>query len=445
MTNVCPRCFDDAGLKKRIEEIRPHFPNEKCSFHSRYKGIPNAEVATIVDGVFRQHYGFGDYMLVPRLDSDRVDHVQQGSDLTDIIYDLTEAVDDDITEAMVRQLIEGDDYWPPDGEEPFYMEDQNYVRFEATYVRHSELWNNFCNSIVHSQRFFNSDAKELIAEIFDGIQFQRDKQKQSPVYQIKPGDQNAVFFRARIADDRFKQKKIAKDPATELGPPPERMRRAGRMNPAGIACFYGAYEFDTCVAELRPAVGSTVVGAQFELTRPIHVLDTTRFKTPIKPISLFSKHHMQRVEQWTFMRRFQREIAKPISPNDEHLDYIPTQAVAEYLLNHHNFKRSGKNAQIEAIIFQSAQFRGGRNIVLLGDAAQIRMPKVTDLKEKKSSSSFKDILLEPFESFLSSQNQPSNPGVILIEKSLRTHRVISSKFESEVMLPIRHDEDLDFQ
>ena len=441
MTNVCPQCFGDRGLKKRIEDIRPNFPNGRCNFHPRYKGIPIKEVAAIVDEVFRQHYGFGDYYSVPRQDSDRTDHAQAGSELHEIIYDLTEATDDDIAEALVQQLIADDDYWPPDGGEPFYEVDQNYERYEMFHNHHSDLWDNFCKSIVHEQRFFNVDAKAAIAEIFDGIQFQRDKQTQSPVYKIEPGEPNAVFYRARVANDTSSQEKISNAPEKELGPPPERLRRAGRMNPAGISCFYGAYEFDTCIAELRPAVGSIVVGAQFELTRPIYVLDTTRFEAPMKPMSLFSKHYMQRVEQWTFMQRFRQEIAKPISPNDEHLDYIPTQAVAEYFAFHHNFKRSGKDARIEAIIFQSAQFQGGRNIVLLGDAAQVRMPNIKNKKAQKSASSVS--MFQPFKSMFEHQRQPTNPGVRYRDGSITKHEVRSARYESEEVVDIRYD-DLDF-
>lgn len=442
MTNVCPKCFGDAGLKKRIEEIRPNFPNERCSFHPRLKGIPISDVAAIVDEVFRQHYGFGGYYSVSQQETDRVDHAQEGSGLQEMIYDLTEATDDDIAEALVQQLIDDDDYWPPDGGEPFYEEDQNYARYEPIHVHHSELWESFCKSIVHEQRFFNGDAKEILAEIFDGIQFQRDKLTQSPVYQISPGDDESFLYRARIVDDKNTQDKISKNPSSELGPPPERLRRAGRMNSAGISCFYGAYEFDTCVAELKPNVGNTVVGAQFELTRPIYVLDTTRFEAPIKPMSLFSKNYMQRVEQWTFMRQFRREIAKPISPNDEHLDYIPTQAVAEYFAYHHGFKRSGNNARIEGIIFQSAQFREGRNIVLLGEAAHVHAPTATNMKEQKSTSNG-SIFSDTFKSFLDQQRQPLNPGIRYRDGSLKTHSVKSARFESEEV--ISHDyDDMDF-
>jgi hypothetical protein len=50
---------------------------------------------------------------------------------------------------------------------------------------------------------------------------------------------------------------------------------AGRMNPSGIALFYGALELETCLAEVRPPVGSQVVCGAFLLRRTVLLLDLT--------------------------------------------------------------------------------------------------------------------------------------------------------------------------
>lgn len=435
MTQVCPHCFNEPGLKKRIIEIRPDFPNEKCSFHPQYKGIPISAVAEIVDVVFRHQYGWGEY------NSHRGE--QAGEPLDFLVEEITIANDYDIAKAVADQLIEDDDYWPHDGGEAFYADDQNYVPCQYSYWRHSTLWENFCRSIIHSQRFFNANAKDFITEIFDGIQFQRDHQKRSPIYEITPGGLDASFFRARTAESEAKLKEIIEDAGSHLGPPPERYRRAGRMNPSGIGCLYAAYDLPTCIAELRPAVGSTVVGARFELIRPIYVLDTTLFEAPMTPISLFSKNYMTRVEQWSFMRHFCREIAKPISRTDEHLDYIPTQAVAEYFLHHHNFKRSGKPAKIEAIIFQSAQVPEGRNIVLLGDAAQVQQaPKKKE--EKQGKSTIAEYFPESFENFLEDLSLKTNAALRVTDGSIEVRRVTGAHYDTEQRHPVDFHGEPDF-
>lgn len=433
MTLVCPQCFGEPGLKKRIVEIRPQFPNKKCDFHPEYKGVPIKAVAEIVDSVFRAHYGFGDYGY----------DEQFGDSLETQIADLVEA-EFEVVEALVDQLIEDDDYWPPDGGEPFYDQTQNYDKYEHHDFRHSELWERFCDDVVHRQRFFNTDARDLIAEIFDGVQFQRDHQQRSPVYQIQPHTPEGRFFRARVADLQSKQKQIADNPAKELGPPPKRMRRAGRMNPAGVGCFYGAYDIQTCIAELRPRVGSTVIGAQFGLIRPIYVLDTTRFEEPIKSASLFTKNYLDRQAQWTFMQSFRLEIAKPISPDDEHLDYIPTQAVAEYLLHHHEFKRNGKSVKIEAIIFRSAQRPNGKNIALLGEAASVVSPVIPDMKAKKGSS-LSDDAFGTFGPYLARFGEERNPALQLDADSVEIRQVTGAQFDSKpIERHLAFDDEADF-
>jgi hypothetical protein len=361
MTLLCPQCFGNDGLRRRIVDIRPQFPNEKCQFHPKLKGVPVEAIADIINAVFRANYGFAQQSY----DGDG------GESLNEIIYELTEAEDDDMVQAIVDQLIEDDDYWPPDGDEPFYDEDAKYERGDFAFSTHSRLWDRFRASILHEQRFFNISAKDMLKEIFDGVHLQRNTSRLGPVYVIEPGGDLSSFYRARIADEQSAREEIVRDIAGKLGPPPARGRRAGRMNPAGISTFYGAFNLETCIAELRPSVGSYVMGAKFSITEPLCVLDTTRFQAPPKELNIFAPDHIRRAAQWRFMCRFMDEIGQPISPTDEHLDYIPTQAVAEYLLHHHAFSFAGRSGKIEAIIYRSAQNPTGKNIAVLGEAALV--------------------------------------------------------------------------
>ena len=146
----------------------------------------------------------------------------------------------------------------------------------------------------------------------------------------------------------------------------------GRMHPAGIRAFYGAFDMQTCIAELRPAVGETVIGARFTPARPLLVLDTTRFDRRPKEQNMFSKSYLKQLRLWTFMRRFMDEIAQPHLPGSEHLEYVPTQAVAEYLVYRHTFNYKGETDRtIDAIVFRSAQRPNGKNIAMFGDAAVV--------------------------------------------------------------------------
>lgn len=418
MTRVCPECFDNTGLRRRLVAIRPEYPDEKCDFHPRLKGIPVEAVAEIVDVVFRNNYGFGRYHSM--LDD------FFGESLETTLYELVGADEDGVVLALMNALIESDSVWGPDGDEPFYREDASYERSEGAFHSHGFLWAEFRRSIVHEQRFFNDAAKSLLNEIFDGIHRQHDTGRRYPVVLIEPGSAQARLFRARIADDGATRKEIVGDPGRHLGPPPTRKRRPGRMNPSGICAFYAGYDLSTCISELRPRVGSIVASAEFEIIRPIVALDMTRFAREPKEPNLFAKDHVKRMAQWRFMQTFMHEIAEPISPDDEHLDYVPTQAVAEYLLRHHRFRLNGQERQIEAIIFQSAQHPAGKNIVILGDACT-----VAATREKVSSAP--SGLGDAFDALLSESSAwgPVAPAPRLRFRvdSLKHHQIKEAEFK----------------
>jgi len=358
MSLLCPECFDNNTLKRRLEEIRPNVGRGKCDFHPTRKGIPVSSICEIVDEVFRNNYA-------------RSDDTGRGiaATLADTICELTDAGSEEIAEAIADCLAEEDDPNVADGEDMFYAEEFTYEQVTVQDHLHGALWRDFRKSIVHGRRFFNDDARTLLAGIFRNIHLQRDLKRNPPVYMLEP-EQAGPVFRARIVSDDDAQK-ISEAPVAGLGPAPLLKGKAGRMNVSGIPAFYGSFDLATCAAELRPAVGSKIASAEFKLARPLCVLDMTRFRKRPKQLDLFARDHVRRLTQWRFMQRFRREIAKPILKTDEHIDYVPTQVVAEYLNAVHEVRMGDDRRHIDAIIFNSAQRPEGRNIVVLGDAATV--------------------------------------------------------------------------
>jgi len=424
---VCPACFGASGLKRRIEKIRPKYPDENCSLHETRKGVPVDAVAKIVDRVFRDNYGLGQYN--PYLDDG------EGEDLLTTLYTLTEADDDKVVQALMKALEEGDNYWPGDGENAFYSNELNYVPSDHALGTHSRLWDSFCEQIVYGQRFFNAEARAAVEEIFSKIHLLRDGEGCPPIHTLQPGKPNAMFFRARIANDDKTRTEICDDTAAYLGPPPQRLRRAGRMNASGVSAFYGAFEEGTAIAELRPAVGSVVAVARFALLKPVNVLDMTRFASPGKNGDVFSEDHIRRLGQYRFMQRFMEEIRKPVFASDEHLDYIPTQAVAEYLVHGHQYFSGGKRLPIDGIIYSSAQSPDGRNIALLGEAAHVNQ------KPGKDSQSPSRRL----------GRRESSARLAVVADSLSFHCITEAKFgsapfsyRSPMVRPARDEDDYPF-
>ncbi|CAN5406880.1 hypothetical protein BH10PSE1_BH10PSE1_25830 [soil metagenome] len=430
MTHVCPECFQNVGLRRRLIEVRPKYPDNRCDFHPRLKGIPIQAVSEIIDSVFRNNYDFGRYH--PLLDE------FMGEGLESILHDLTGADNEQVVRSLIDELVEGDKSWLPEGEDKFYQEDASYERSDGAFRSHGYMWAEFRRSIIHEQRFFNDAAKDLLHEIFDGIHRQRDTGKRQAIVVIEPGSADALIIRARIADESNVRKEIAEDVGVHMGSPPLRKRRPGRMNPSGICAFYGAYDLLTCISELRPTVGGVVVSAEFEITRSLVALDMTRFSGTPKEPNLFAKGHVKHMAQWHFMQNFMNEIAQPILPNDEHLDYIPTQAVAEYLLNHHKFYMGKNQRNVEAIIFESAQHPAGRNIVILGDACDLERPPINKNERLSGLGELFDTLSEGNEK----GSARKAPGLRYRPDTLKFHLIREAEFRPAPFYDVEIEGDI---
>jgi hypothetical protein len=423
MPTLCPYCFGDLSFRRRLKELRPKFPRElKCDFHPARSGLPTDAIAPLVDAVISNNYTTGDYgKTFSSLDDDKGNWEQNGASLVEIVAELTGADDDDIARTVVNQLIDDDPYDSRDGDEPFYQDDQNYVQFRNDFNSRSEAWAQFKVEIVYNRRFFSNLARERLTQIFADIYWQNNNVGKPVVYALKP-DEGMRIFRARQIDSPALRTEALEDPANKLGSPPKQFRSPGRMNAAGVPAFYGAFEIDTCVAEIRPSVGSTIVGAAFRLVRPLIVLDTTRFARPIQARSIFSPVYTDRLEQWSFMQSFMHEISRPVLPNDTQLDYIPTQAVAEYLNSVLKVKVAKVECGIDAIIFASAQAPGGLNIVFFGDAAIVENSEPsneqTSAEPDKASTDF----WTPW------NLETPNAGLALVPKSVFVHEVRGVQF-----------------
>jgi RES domain len=134
------------------------------------------------------------------------------------------------------------------------------------------------------------------------------------------------------------------------------------MNAAGISVFYGALDLDTCVAEIRAPVGGSVVAGRFEVIRPMRLLDMDALaQVYIKGSHFDPQFGVQRARA-AFLSRLVQMISRPVMPNDETFEYLPTQVIAEYLA-------TKVTPPFDGILFRSSQTGGGgRNIVLFNHA-----------------------------------------------------------------------------
>lgn len=362
---ICHECIGDAVLK---DEVRADGRKRTCHFCGKpRKAWPLDELAERVQSVIEEH--FRTTPSDPRdegfaYDKD-MEWERRGDPIADVIANIAglapepaEAIRERLSEQTSYDAFDGG-YENPFGSETYYEEG----RPDTSDFR--ESWAFFRQEIRTRSRFFGRHAQRALDEIFGDLASLKTWQGNRAVKELVPADEARVLYRARIAYSQAELREILCDPVGRLGPPPSRFARAGRMNAAGISVFYGALEPATCIAEVRPPVGSHVVLGCFKIIRPVRVLDLDVLTKVMTDGSWFHPEFTTRSNRAAFLRHLVDEISRPVMPLDEEFEYLPTQAVSEYLAE-------CVEPRLDGIIFHSAQTAGeGRNVVLFHHAAAV--------------------------------------------------------------------------
>jgi RES domain len=337
---ICLACVGDDSLRSLLDDAAAEITCSSCQ--EKRTGISLAALAQRVDPFLRKYCEAGDTYPVFRGSDDRPDYEQEGESLVNLLEGELE-IPYGVAEALADVLIADDPAWPPDGDEPFYTSEQNYVRSYVSTLPYAEEWSEFSDQIRHRRRFFDDEARSRLARILGDKG--SDRAKELPVLEIGEGTRLPSIYRARIGETDADLLRMMKNPHDELRPPPPDRASAGRMNPVGIPVFYGACSKETTIAEVRPSVGGLVLACEFHISGHLRLLDLSRIGVAFSG-SLFAPEYEDRASRAEFLRNFHRLIARPVHPNQEPLDYIPTQAVAEYVANVLGF---------DGILYASAQ------------------------------------------------------------------------------------------
>jgi len=149
----------------------------------------------------------------------------------------------------------------------------------------------------------------------------------------------------------------------ELGPPPAKLARfPNRMSAAGITAFYSAFDVETALAEtVMPESRSPMLATAgtFQLQRDLLLVD---FRSLPPVPSVFEPDSRSRRHGIRFLRRFLQDFEAPVVKDGrEHVEYVPTQIIAEYLRFVH---QDPKGQPINGILYNSARKRGSHACVL---------------------------------------------------------------------------------
>jgi len=237
-------------------------------------------------------------------------------------------------------------------------------------------WDLFEHTVKTQARFFSRVSASQLSELFDNIDQMKTSQGQSLIIEAGPETNLKDLYRARVFQSDDKLKLCMKRPDKELSAPPSYFAYAGRMNARGISVFYGATSVSTALAEVRPPVGSKVAVARFEIIRRLRLLDLSALADVNETGSVFDTGYAYRLGRMMFLRELSKRIVRPVMPDDQEFEYLPTQAIADFLAT------EGK-VSLDGIVYPSVQVAGnGVNVVLFHKAAKcqkLEFPAGTEL------------------------------------------------------------------
>lgn len=166
------------------------------------------------------------------------------------------------------------------------------------------------------------------------------------------------FWRAQIGSDWIQDEADASGCAFENRPfMKERMTPAqpfssdGRVTPKGIVSLYLASVPDAAMSEVRPWIKSDVTCSSFEITRDLKVVDCSVHAD--KNLLGWNAKTQDEIQEAVWAD-IDRAFSRPVSRDEDALDYIPTQIIAEL------FKSRG----YDGVRYRSALCDGGYNLAL---------------------------------------------------------------------------------
>lgn len=353
----CEECFAERFIKKFICEQNENADCEYCGT----KDSSAADITLVGDflreGLSRAYENMNSSGLRrDYFDGESVSEIVNHHEhvFSEKLYSLfkdEELLNDLISESGPDHLDykDGEVDWLDGGAASLVTRDEFYG---PDHNRFSLSWEEFKWHVKHFMRFFDSESDittraALLGPLTELIE--------KVVTTIPAGTK---LWRARKGSSRVEPK----EPLllqSAIGPAPVEKSGHSRMSPAGISYLYLGDKPETCIAEIRPRVGSNVWLGKFELIKNMKIVDLSLVPN-IEVGSIFDpgyEHDMYWAR--TFMDNFTYEISRPYDKEEFVLDYVPTQLLSEF------FRSQG----FEGIKFASSQFKDGYNYTLfLGPA-----------------------------------------------------------------------------
>jgi hypothetical protein len=340
--SVCLDCIIDEGLR---EQVAPHLTEDACTFCGLEAedevpiAAPFEELMWPVMDAINFFYERSEETLFW---SDDVTRRYRSQDVAANVC--SGEVSDNVLEAICEVITEDD--W---NEDPAMLRPDLALRY---------AWDHFRDKVKHETRFVFLSIAEESSPHPDDFTSSEILEKLINIIQsrgvLTDVPAGRIFYRGRMVD----KPELAGYDASTLGSPPPMVASANRMSPAGISMFYGCDDIPTVVAEIGSHTTKrfAVVGA-FETTQPLQMVNLAA----LPPIpSVFNSEQRKYYYELLFLHKFARDLSAPVVLDGrEHIEYVPTQVVTEYM-------RWLPAVAIDGILFTSAQNGGTSCVVFCG-------------------------------------------------------------------------------
>ena len=373
--HVCRDCIGDDFLS---EEVKVTGAPQKCSYCAcTRESISLDALSDRVHGVIEEHFvqtpsepNWMDATLIREGAKDV--WLPDGQQTQALIFDIanvSEEIAEDAAEILAgRYAYEAGKY----GEANPYDSEAYYEERRPDDTEFRLNWKSFCDEIMYQERFFPQSAEPVLRGIFEDLDGLSTYNGTPVIRKVTPLDEDFQIWRARTAQSDAEITSILESLDRQLGAPPPSSAEVGRMNPKGVSVFYGAMNPETCIAEVRPAVGSHVVLGRFRLLREVKLLDLGALSGVFANSSHFDPDYGFKTAKTAFIRYLVSEISRPVMPTEVDREYLPTQYVAAYLAQR-------AKPKLDGIIFPSTQTGDDQqNIVLFNHARRVdtsRLPQ----------------------------------------------------------------------
>lgn len=292
-------------------------------------------------------------------------YVEDGEDpfefagLSDL-YDVCESLFDD--SSLADFIIDNKPYVDiPNGEEDLFESAYFKVwQHRCFFERDDEdefglsNWEIFCKNVKHKARYFEHEQFSVTKTLENFNEF---------FEQIIIDDLEKNIFRARKIFSSQDKTNINNNPSKELGKVPVEYAKNNRFSPVGISYGYFSFDNQTVLKETRCNLNDEVAIGKFELNDGLKIIDFRQNTMTKKFLNYFSGSFNGKfycIDH--FIREFLTDISRPISEDNQLLEYIPTQIMSEYIWS----------KGYDGFLFDSSVNINGTNIVLFEEKYQYK-------------------------------------------------------------------------